>query len=148
MQAVFNPRNNICCIHPVANVLASWKRSLSCVHCKVHSCASTCALHQMFVLCADDQAKVPSEGFVQGFTFPAEATNTTIPTPEGSPEVKRLSYHVSGKLAALHTILQSTDASSQHSFCLAWTLKYTSQADRVSLSQLPASLQLLARLRC
>jgi len=98
MYAMFNLRNNICFIHPVANFLASWKRTLSCVHCKFHSGKNTCALHQIPVLCADDQAKLPSEGFVQGFTFPAEATNTTIPTPEGSPEVKRLSYNAPGKL--------------------------------------------------
>ncbi|DBA94911.1 hypothetical protein WJX77_007238 [Trebouxia sp. C0004] len=43
----------------------------------------------------DDQAKLPTEGFAQGFAFPGEAsaTNVTLPTPEGSPEAKRLTYH-------------------------------------------------------
>ena len=42
----------------------------------------------------DDQAPLPTEEFA----FPAEAAaGNPLPTPEGSPEVKRLSFHEPGK---------------------------------------------------
>ena len=47
---------------------------------------------------ADDQAALPSESFAEAFQFPADASASYVmPTPEGSPEVKRLSYHEPGK---------------------------------------------------
>ena len=46
----------------------------------------------------DDQATLPNESFAQAFHFPADASaSNIIPTPEGSPEVKKLSYHEPGK---------------------------------------------------
>jgi hypothetical protein len=53
----------------------------------------------MLRVCTDDQAKLPTEGFAQGFAFPGEAsaTNVTLPSPEGSPEAKQLTYHEPGE---------------------------------------------------
>lgn len=58
-----------------------------------------CITERLLRVCTDDQAKLPTEGFAQGFAFPGEAsaTNVTLPTPEGSPEAKRLSYHEPGE---------------------------------------------------
>ncbi|KAL3163211.1 hypothetical protein ABBQ32_009613 [Trebouxia sp. C0010 RCD-2024] len=73
----------------------------------------------------DDQATLPNESFVQAFHFPADVSaSNLVPTPEGSPEVKKLSYHV--------PVAEPVPAAKASGVARWWRNKFSSKKTRKS----------------